>query len=264
LEKIDEALGLFTASCKFRCVAFGYVWAFTRVYGPHDVFARRIFWEEMSGVNSWWGVPWVVGGDFNMVRFLSKRSGAVNLTTAMKNFSNFITSTSLMDIPLVGGRYTWSNSQSRSRLDRFLFTSTIEDHFTLLAQRRLPRLCSDHFPVLLECGSFENGRRPFRFENMWLKSEGFLAKVKSWWESYTFQGSPSFVVASKLKALKGDLKIWNEEEFGTIDGRKASLLATVKALDDIKDNRNLSDIERVQRDQVRVELEKTLLMEEIC
>jgi hypothetical protein len=169
-----------------------------------------------------------------------------------------------MDIPLVGGRYTWSNSQSPSRLDRFLFTSAIEDHFTLLAQRRLPRLCSDHFPVLLECGSFESGRRPFKFENMWLKSEGFLAKVKSWWESYTFQGSPSFVVASKLKALKGDLKIWNEEEFGTIDGRKASLLATVKALDDIKDNRNLSDIERVQRDQVRVELEKTLLMEEIC
>ena len=114
-----------------------------------------------------------------MVCFPSKRSRAVNLITAMKNSSNFITSTSLMDIPLVGGKYTWSNSQSCSRLDRFLFTSTIEDHFTLLAQRRLPRLCSDHFPVLLEYGSFENGRRPFRFENMWLKSEGFLAKVKT-------------------------------------------------------------------------------------
>ena len=83
LEKIDEALGLFTASCKFRCVAFGYVWASTRVYGPHDVFARRIFWEEMSEVNSWWGVPWVVGGDFNVVHFLSERSGVVNLTSAM-------------------------------------------------------------------------------------------------------------------------------------------------------------------------------------
>jgi hypothetical protein len=38
----------------------------------------------------------------------------------------------------------------------------------------------------------------------------------------------------------------------------------VKALDDIENNRNLSDIERVQCNQARVELEKTLLMEEIC
>ncbi len=117
---------------------------------------------------------------------------------------------------------------------------------------------------MLECGSIEHGRRPFRFENMWLKSEGFLPKVKGWWESYTFQGSPSFVVASKLKALKRDLKIWNEEEFGNIDGRKSSLSVIVKNLDEIEDERNLSDIERAQRDQAKAELEKTLLMEEIC
>jgi hypothetical protein len=110
----------------------------------------------------------------------------VNLTTAMQEFSDFISSSSLMDTSLVGGRYTWLNSQSRSRLDRFLFSSTIEDHFSMLIQRRLPRLCSDHFPILLECGSIEHGRRPFRFENMWLKSKGFLAKVKGWWESYSF------------------------------------------------------------------------------
>jgi hypothetical protein len=57
LEKIDEALGLFTASCKFRCVSSRFEWAFTGVYGPHDAFTRRIFWEEMSSVESWWDVP---------------------------------------------------------------------------------------------------------------------------------------------------------------------------------------------------------------
>jgi hypothetical protein len=75
---------------------------------------------------------------------------------------------------------------------------------------------------------------------MWLKSKEFLLKVKGWWESYTFRGSPSFVVASKLKALKRDLKIWNEEEFGNIVGRKSSLLGRVN-------ERLLTDIERAQR-----------------
>lgn len=31
------------------------------------------------------------------------------------------------------------------------------------------------------------------------------------------QDSPSFILASKLKALKADLKAWNEEVFGNIE-----------------------------------------------
>ena len=43
---------------------------------------------------------------------------------------------------------------------------------------------------------------------MWLKAEGFLDKVK--WENYHFQGTPSYILAKKLIALKSDLKKWNE------------------------------------------------------
>jgi hypothetical protein len=41
---------------------------------------------------------------------------------------------------------------------------------------------------------------------MWLKYEGFVDKVKSWWDLYTFEGLLSFVLANKLKSLKLDLK----------------------------------------------------------
>ena len=71
----------------------------------------------------------------------------------------------------------------------------------------MSRLLSDHFSIVLEVGFFHHkGRRPFRFENMWLKDEGFVEIVRSWWESYHFQGAPSFVLANKLKLLKNDLK----------------------------------------------------------
>lgn len=43
---------------------------------------------------------------------------------------------------------------------------------------------------------------------------GVLQKVQDWWDGYPFSGSPSFVLASKLKALKEDLKVWNREVFG--------------------------------------------------
>jgi hypothetical protein len=266
MEKIDEALGLFTASCKFRCVDTGFEWAFTGVYGPNANFDRRLFWEEMSSVGSWWEVPWIVGGDFNVVHYASERLGVVSITTTMSNFSDFIDSNGLMDIPMGGGRHTCSNSQSHSRIDRFLFTSSVEDHFNSLVQRRLPWLCSDHFLILLECGHVHWGKnmRPFRFENMWLKSEGFLDRVNGWWDSYSFRGSPSFVVASKLKALKMDLKIWNDEEFGSLDVRKASLLATIKMLDELEDDRPFTESEQTQRDLLKSNFAKTMLMEEIC
>jgi hypothetical protein len=87
----------------------------------------------------------------------------------MQAFSNFISDFSLMDIPLNGGIYTWSNNReitSRSKIDRFLFSFVWADHFGLVNQRRLPRLLSDHFPILLDCGRVIGGKRPFRFENM--------------------------------------------------------------------------------------------------
>lgn len=46
---------------------------------------------------------------------------------------------------------------------------------------------------------------------MWLKSDGFVDKVRQWWFSYDFQGSPCFVMSRKLKMLKNYLKEWNEQ-----------------------------------------------------
>ena len=80
----------------------------------------------------------------------------------------------------------------------------------------MSRILSDHFPILLEGGSQRRGRIPFHFENMWLRVDSFVDKVKKWWASYLFQGTPSFILAKKLAALKLDLKKWNETEFGNV------------------------------------------------
>ena len=60
------------------------------------------------------------------------------------------------------------------------------------------------------------GNTSFKFENMWLKVEGFVDLVRGWWNGYHFVGSPSYVLACKLKALKGDLKHWNKHVFGDV------------------------------------------------
>ena len=57
----------------------------------------------------------------------------------------------------------------------------------------------------MEAGGITKGKSPSRFENMWLKTAGFTDRVHSWWNRYSFSGSPSYVLANKLKALKGDI-----------------------------------------------------------
>ena len=173
VNKVEEAVGRFSVSCRFTSVSDQFVWAFTGIYGPNSVRDSRFLWEELFGLNSWWNVPWCVGGDFNVVRFLSERSSPTSFTAAMREFFNFISKQGLIDIPLQEGSFTWFNTHEvalKARLDRFLFSAEWEDKFSSFSQQRLPRLLSNHFPIVLEGGAFQRGRRPFRFENMWLKN----------------------------------------------------------------------------------------------
>ena len=136
VDKVEEVVGCFSVFCKFKNVVDHFVWAFTGVYGPNSDSDRSFFWEELSGVCSWWDVPLCVRGDFNVVWFPSERFGSVYFTTAMRQFSTFISEQSLVDLPLVGGTFTWSNSREvafRSRLDRFLLSADWEENFLSLS-----------------------------------------------------------------------------------------------------------------------------------
>ena len=64
------------------------------------------------------------------------------------------------------------------------------------------------------------GPTPFRFENMWLKEEGFKEVLRKWWEGIQVSGSASYILREKLKALKPFLKNWNREVFSQITVKK--------------------------------------------
>ena len=141
-------------------------------------------WEELGVIRGIWEEPWCLGGDFNIILFQRERSRQGRLTTTMRRFAQIIDELGLVDLPLQGGLFTWNggqNNQSWARLDRFLVTQNWLDQFSGVLQSRLPRPTSDHFPILLEGGGLRRGPSLFRFENMWLKVEGFKDLLRSWW-----------------------------------------------------------------------------------
>ncbi|XP_041012226.1 exodeoxyribonuclease-like [Juglans microcarpa x Juglans regia] len=151
VEVTEECIGTYSVANLFKNV----------VDGPNSDSERRRLWEELAGVHCLWDVPWCMGGDFNITRFPSARSGNSHISTAMEEFSEFMFDLDLMDLPLIGGKFTWSNSRGWSRLDRFIISPSWEAHFPELRQKRLAQVCSDHFPILLDCGGVHRGCQYF-------------------------------------------------------------------------------------------------------
>ena len=83
VEKVEEAVGRYSVSCKFKVVSSGLAWGFFGVYGSQRAAERRLMWEELAGVGVWWDVPWCVGGDFNTVRYPSERFGLNSFSPSM-------------------------------------------------------------------------------------------------------------------------------------------------------------------------------------
>ena len=101
-------------------------------------------------------------------------------------FNEIISNLGLLEIPLKGRKYTWSNMQDDPLLEQidWVFTSVnwISDYpDTLLLPMARPT--SDHIPCKIQIGTNIPKAQTFRFENYWIDHPGFMDLVKSVWTS---------------------------------------------------------------------------------
>ena len=135
--------------------------------------------------------------------------------------------------------------------------------FRGVAQCKLHRPTSDHFPILLMGGGLRRGPTSFRFENMWLKVDDFKGLLRGWWQGIEVRGRASFRLASKLKELKQKIKVWNKEVFGRLEVSKNSALQQVEYWDGVESERSLSVEETKLKKEAKDAFNKWVLVEEV-
>ncbi|XVF09026.1 hypothetical protein REPUB_Repub07fG0055100 [Reevesia pubescens] len=115
----------------------------------------------------------------------------------------------------------------QERLDRILWNIEAMRFFPEAKVYNLPRMCSDHNPILFcsEIGQPPSREaRPFRFEAAWLLHSDFSNVFKEGWSSR------SLCIADSVKAVTTRVKKWKDEVFGNIFHKKRKLLRRIEGI----------------------------------
>ena len=204
-------------------------------YGSTDYRQKRNLWNYLTN-SSFSSQPWCVIGDFNAILLAEEKlSTCPTSPLSGKEFYEMALAVGLKDMGFRGNSFTWANNRqgqafATARLDRAFSNSKWLDYFVDPVVSHLPRISSDHSPIMLahrQSLSFIN--KPFRFEEKWISHKSFFKVVEDSWASPCY-GSPQFILASKLKILKLNLKTWSKEVFGhfKIHVSEAEALVLVK------------------------------------
>ncbi|XP_020272601.1 uncharacterized protein LOC109847772 [Asparagus officinalis] len=209
----------------------------TIVYALNQMSSRKILWRKLLEYKQNVTGPWIIGGDFNTIASSEEKIGGLPVSEAdTEDFQNFINTGQLMHLRTTGCYFTWCNKQEAesriwtrldrckqeaesriwTRLDRCLINEDWVHLYTSSQVEYLMPRCSDHSPALLSIVDDDvEGKRPFKFFNMWVKHSDYFSTVKSIWEQ-NIEGYKMFSFHSKLKKLKYALKELNKKHFMNI------------------------------------------------
>ena len=97
---------------------------------------------------------------------------------------------------------------------------------------------------------------------MWLKIEGFKDLIRCWWQGMVVRGNASYRLATTLKEIKQNLKIWNRKVFGRLECNKVAVLRQGESWDLVERERSLTEEEIVCKKEAKEGYTKWVSMEE--
>jgi hypothetical protein len=219
------------------------------VYSKCNLSGKRILWEHLTALKKSLGSgAWCFLGDFNAVLNRGERKGlnqisVVHSSTEMVEFGEFVSDLELVDLPILGRRFTWyhPNGITMSRIDRVLVSHDWLDWWPNPSLWVLSQTISDHCPLVVRYNCVDWGPRPFRFNNHWLLHKDFQVLVEGFWRNSNVVGWVAYVLKEKFKGLKNHIREWSREQYGQADSKIAKLVFEINAMDVRSEGAGLSN-----------------------
>ncbi|XP_060170581.1 uncharacterized protein LOC132601517 [Lycium barbarum] len=207
------------------------------VYAKCDRQEREELWEDMVDLANQQDLPWIIGGDFNVIVSDEKKQGGLPVSSnETLDFSTCIQSYGLIDVGFTRSKFTWWNGR------------TEEDCIF----KRLDRILVNH--------NAHHIVKSFKLLNFWTKHHTFVEVVKENWTA-DFCRNPFYVFHQMLKKLKRALVQWSRNTYGNIFQQIATIEDTIK-VKELQFENNASRENRMLLHQAQAELTRFLHLEE--
>lgn len=184
-------------------------WFMVNVYGPCQGEMRDEFINWLYNLEVEPEQKWILMGDFNFIRSLDNRNLPGGDVNDIFIFNEIIGHLGLLELPLKGRRFTWSNMQDIPLLEKLDWVFTSASWISLYPMTQvtpLAKTASDHVPCLISISTSIPKANIFRFENYWVHQPGFMDCVQEVWARSSHKSHISAIIVDKLKALRFALK----------------------------------------------------------
>ena len=149
----------------------------TAIYASHVPSLRNSLWNDLNYLAKNIQGPWLLAGDFNAILSISESKNSTNnRSQPCKKFQEWFHQHGLCDLHYTGPKFTWKRGSLYKRLDRAICNDRWFNTFNKVRVFHLPRLGSDHRPILLSLNDESIGNqgvKPFRFLASWLIDKRF-------------------------------------------------------------------------------------------
>jgi mannosylglycoprotein endo-beta-mannosidase len=189
-------------------------WVLTGIYSPCTAEGKRAFLEWFKEIQMPPEVDWLVVGDFNLIRKPEDRNREGGDVNEMFSFNEAINKLGIIELPLHGRRFIWTNKQFPPLLERldWCFTSTSwTEKYPNTMVRTLVMETSDHWPCVVEISTDIPQSNIFRFENHWLDHDNFFSVAIRGWNAPEHMSDLAKRITSKFKNLRRELKSWRSQ-----------------------------------------------------
>ncbi|CAH1446022.1 unnamed protein product [Lactuca virosa] len=189
---------------------------------------------------------WLLMGDFNEVREKCDRLSKIVCASSMEAFNSFIHEADLEDFAMWGRKFTWmsQDGKSLSKIDRFLVCHGFLAHWNMASVTALPRLHSDHSPLILVSDFYDFGPIPFKIFNSWPQLDGLHKIVLDSWAKPIKGGDNDKLLLRKFQPLKNDIRCWRYSLRNKENEEYGELVKKIDLLELQAEQRGLSSPER--------------------
>lgn len=232
-------------------------WDLICVYGDPAHTKNEEVWRRILGITME-GKSVCVLGDFNAILSEEdKHGGDPILNSNSRKFRRFMFEAQLIDLGFKGPAYTWTNKQNSShaiykRLDRVLANVQWTQSHPEATVHHLPRIHSDHSPILLRTRRHTRSTKKFKMESWWFMEEGFQEVWLHAWNQ-----SESLSWQQRVKQMEVSITRW-ARELGTPQNRIKKAQEALGALQMLHPNEQdmwLEEALLVEIDEAERELE---------